>query len=224
MTAIGRPRGRMSSSSRGCVGRGAAAWAVLTCVLFTACSASHESSGSRVATSPPPRSPGTPHRVQTAQTRWAPMTRRCHARDLRISTPGRDVAGTMPGTEAVIRFVNISNSTCTLRGWPSVHAVRRSGARVRVRLDDYHATGAWGWYRTSVVALKPNGVAFASVLIGTPVAAQNDPGCGGAYSWRITAPGDHHWVTSPTHGAWWPQLCPRQTQVVISPVHAPPAV
>jgi hypothetical protein len=172
--------------------------------------------------SKPPRSTSTTSDVVVA----APTDiRRCRVGDLHIAVPGSDISGTMPGTEAAIRLENISHTVCTLRGWPRVRALRSSGRAISANVIEDHGNGAWGWYRVVDIAVKPHRVVFASLLIGTPVTAQDNRGCRNVYTWRITAPGtDRSVVTSSARSRPGMMVCPNQTEIEVSPIHKGPPV
>jgi Protein of unknown function (DUF4232) len=101
-----------------------------------------------------------------------------------------------------LSFNNISNRPCTLSGWPSVRAIRASGASLsgeNVRSTQFgpHVRGV------PKVVLKPGHHADA-VFVGTTAAGPGRSTCGQSYTHlRVAPPGSRKTVVL---SAWLPEL------------------
>ncbi|HEY2297532.1 MAG TPA: DUF4232 domain-containing protein [Jatrophihabitans sp.] len=107
----------------------------------------------------------------------------CKGALLRI-THGMPDAGMGHGF-LVLRFRNISQRTCALRGYPGLDALRRNGTVLAHAKRTLH--GQTGARRVSTIVLQPNRVASASVEwsnFNTTTAGS----CANSHSIAVTAP------------------------------------
>jgi hypothetical protein len=142
----------------------------------------------------------------------------CGAQQLAISLVR---TGAVMGQEGgLLRFENVSSSSCRIAGWPRVAAVE-AGGRTVPSARATHGTmlyGGWPAGRPVPTVRLPRGASAYAVLAGgdTPVGASPPPSCPTARRLVVTAPNTDR---ATTLSGWLPNdatnlpLCDRSTRV-----------
>ena len=122
----------------------------------------------------------------------------CTAGQLAVSSV---VPGAGLGTvSAWLRFRNVSDRPCSLRGWPTLVGVPATGARTVARRSNIALASA-GAAGMPTVRLGPGDSAFAEYL-GTDTPPGTATTCPSYRSLRVTAPGTTRAVTLSAWNAW----------------------
>lgn len=162
---------------------------------------------------------GTRKSTQASNPRPA-ISEQCQANQLSVSLVR---SGAVLGEEGgLLRFANVSGTTCRLAGWPRVVAVEPNG-RTAAEQRDAGGTMLFGWNglarrRLPILTLQRGDSAYAIIAAGdNPV--RKETSCPRARHLRIAPPGSRRfWTIS----AWLPNdghdFLPCSNEFLLSPV------